>query len=219
MIKEYFSSWRQHLNIGVAVFLSGLIHLSLIFELQLLPHQSAKKIGCQPDSSQLCVKLTLNKPPDNVSTASNTQVITALNPLISHHIDASPVSAKIMVQSNRAPLPDSDSLSSNDTNAFKNKYFATRELNMKALPITDLDTTLRNGVSHSGLPICLRVYISAYGNVIKVDKISGQDTDEEAIQRLAEMLKQTLFIAAKKEGVNVNSYQDIEFSFTAQPLQ
>lgn len=66
----------------------------------------------------------------------------------------------------------------------------------------------------SGLPIRLRIYISAEGEVTAVDVLFASEEDQPVVQRLREMFLATAFIAAKRNGEEVPSYKDIDVDFS-----
>ncbi|MEZ0315444.1 MAG: hypothetical protein ACAH10_00995 [Methylophilaceae bacterium] len=96
-------------------------------------------------------------------------------------------------------------------------YFSTRDIERKALPVSNIDLSMLSKEFISGLPIRLRLYISASGRVAKIDKLEVLPQDEEFALSIEDLLYQTTFLAAKKDGLDVPSYQDIEFSFSALP--
>ena len=92
-------------------------------------------------------------------------------------------------------------------------YFASKDVERKALPVANIDSSMLAGEQISGLPISLRLFINAYGKVTKVEQISVMEQDQALAARLEELLFQQVFLPAKKDGIDVDSYQDIQFSF------
>ena len=92
-------------------------------------------------------------------------------------------------------------------------YLPTSALDRKAIPISNIDISMVHDVFISGFPIKLRLYISRSGTVVNIENIQYLDQDIELKEKLVDLLKNTTFLAAKKNGNDVDSYQDIEFSF------
>jgi hypothetical protein len=92
-------------------------------------------------------------------------------------------------------------------------YLSEREVEMKALPANNIDETKLEGVFISGLPIKMRLYINNEGRVVKVDKLNVLAQDRPLQVALEKILQEMPFFPAKKNGVSVNSYQEIAFSF------
>lgn len=90
-------------------------------------------------------------------------------------------------------------------------YYATNQVAIQALPMTTLYVDSLKDVPSSGLPIKVRVYISRFGHVIKIEPLSVSELDSTVIIKLTEILEQTGYLPAKKDGLNVDSYQDLEF--------
>jgi hypothetical protein len=106
-----------------------------------------------------------------------------------------------------------------DTATNLKKYYANTEVDRKALPQTNIDQSMLPTESSSGLPIKLRLYINAYGLVVKIEPISVLDQDIIFVEKLAKLLYKIRFLPAKCEGVDVDSYQDLLLSFNPLPLQ
>lgn len=92
-------------------------------------------------------------------------------------------------------------------------YLSEQEVEMKALPSNNIDHTKLNGVFFSGLPIKMRLYINGEGRVVKIDRLDALAQDQQLQEALEKILLEMSFLPAKKNGVSVNSYQDIAFSF------
>lgn len=65
----------------------------------------------------------------------------------------------------------------------------------------------------SGMPVRLRLYINASGKVVDIVRKYGLEQDEKMISRLESLLYQMTFMPARKNELDVSSYQDIEFNF------
>lgn len=90
-------------------------------------------------------------------------------------------------------------------------YYTTNQVAIQALPITTLYVDSLKDLLSSGLPIKVRVYISRFGHVIKLEPLAVSELDSAVIIKLTEILQETGFLPAKKDGLDVDSYQDLEF--------
>jgi hypothetical protein len=98
----------------------------------------------------------------------------------------------------------------NDTFA---DYIPDAELEVKALPRSNIDNSALKDVFDSGLPIKLRLYINSAGRVIKIEKLEVLAQDQPMQDALAKILINMSFIPAEKNGIPVNTYQDIALTF------
>lgn len=92
-------------------------------------------------------------------------------------------------------------------------YYATADVDRKALPQINIDESQIQSDTYSGFPIKLRLYISASGKLAKIEPISVLDQDREYVAQLQKLLFQLVFLPAKKDGLDVDSYQDLQLSF------
>lgn len=92
-------------------------------------------------------------------------------------------------------------------------YLSDHDVEMKALPTKNIDETKLEGVFISGLPIKMRLYINNEGRVVKIDKLDVLAQDRALQAALEKILREMTFFPAKKNGVSVNSYQEIAFNF------
>jgi hypothetical protein len=89
-------------------------------------------------------------------------------------------------------------------------FWPTRDLQIPPLPRSEPDITALKGISASGLPIRLRIYIDAAGTVANIDVLQSVDQDDDAVQRVKAMFYDTQFLAGKRAGADVPSFIDIE---------
>jgi len=108
-----------------------------------------------------------------------------------------------------AILPDNTSTKNNQ---FAD-YLSEQEVELKAIPTSNIDQTKLNDVLISGLPIPMRLYINREGNIIKIDKLAVLPQDRPLQEALAKVLLEISFFPAKKNGIDVNSYKEIAFEF------
>ena len=92
------------------------------------------------------------------------------------------------------------------------KYYSINEVDIKALPVSNIDISMVSDIERSGLPIKLRIYINVFGKIDKIERLSNALQDEEFLNRIEFLLKETAFLPAKKNGVNVDFVQEIELS-------
>ncbi len=94
-------------------------------------------------------------------------------------------------------------------------FLSSTQIQRRALPISNIDISMVQGVFISGLPIKLRLYINASGKVIKIKTLDYAAADTALKNKLTELLYQLTFLPAKKDGADVDSYQDVAFNFQA----
>jgi hypothetical protein len=90
-------------------------------------------------------------------------------------------------------------------------FYGPQQVDRGALPYSAPDPDLLTGVVASGLPIRVRLYIDASGAVVGVEKLQALADDQPALEQIDKMLRGTAFMPARLAGVDVNSYQDLEF--------
>ena len=92
-------------------------------------------------------------------------------------------------------------------------YLSVDEIDRKALPQSSLSESDSVGKFSSGLPIKLRLYINLFGRLVKIERIKVLDQDDFFASQLEQQLYGITFLPARRNGVDVDSYQEIEFSF------
>ncbi|MFA6178087.1 MAG: hypothetical protein WC696_00585 [Candidatus Methylopumilus sp.] len=92
-------------------------------------------------------------------------------------------------------------------------YYSTTDVEIKALPVSNLDISMFNGQFVSGLSVKMRLYINAFGSVVKIERLESLEQDRPMAERLEELLYSLTFLPARKDGLPVDSYQDVELSF------
>lgn len=92
-------------------------------------------------------------------------------------------------------------------------YYPIAEVDRKAIPQMNIDQSMLAEDESSGLPIKLRLYINAYGRVVKVEPIAVLDQDTSFAEKIASLLYEVRFLPAKRKGLDVDSYQDLQLSF------
>lgn len=116
------------------------------------------------------------------------------------------------------PQPPADQAQSSQTalTEWWGYYHSSKQVDRKALPISNINKEMLGDVLISGMSIKLRLYINQFGQVVKIEDIAVLEQDRPFRDRLAALLMNMTFMAARKDSTEVNSFQDIEFSF--QPL-
>lgn len=93
-------------------------------------------------------------------------------------------------------------------------FLPSRALDVSPLPRSSPDLSVLTGVSSSGLPLRLRLFVDDHGHVVEVLATQVSPGDEEVAGRLREMFLETLFLPGKLHGADVASYMDLEFAIT-----
>lgn len=96
-------------------------------------------------------------------------------------------------------------------------YLPAGLLDRPALPKSEPDLSLLEGLSFSGLPIRLRVFIEASGAVSATQVLGASPDDAEAVQRLRQVFLATAFVAGLRQGREVASFKDIELRLAPGP--
>ncbi|MCX7277606.1 MAG: hypothetical protein NTZ15_09840 [Burkholderiales bacterium] len=80
------------------------------------------------------------------------------------------------------------------------------------VPRSAPDTALLDGLSFTGLPVRLRLYVDALGRVVDVVVLQADAGDEEAVAHMKAMFLATAYIPGQLQGAVVPARQDIELS-------
>ena len=81
------------------------------------------------------------------------------------------------------------------------------------LPKTSIDQVALNAVPYSVLSIHLRLFINASGLLIKIERVGVLEQDNLFVNEYEKLLYQIPFLPARRNGKDVNSYQEAQFSF------
>ncbi|SFC61778.1 hypothetical protein SAMN04515619_11066 [Collimonas sp. OK412] len=93
-------------------------------------------------------------------------------------------------------------------------FLPSSEMDFGAVPVSEPDSHFLVGVKNSGSPIRLRLYVDKYGVVKDIHVLQADDMDGLAVEHLVAMFYATTFIPARREGVDMSSYMDIELNIT-----
>lgn len=89
-------------------------------------------------------------------------------------------------------------------------YWPTQELDMPPMPRSAPNGRYLDAAHRSGLPIRLRIFVSANGSLSKVDLVSAVPGDEDVAQQAIAMFRDTAFIPGRRAGIDVPSFLDVE---------
>jgi len=92
-------------------------------------------------------------------------------------------------------------------------FLSSQQVEGSALPLSNIDESALNSVVPSGSVIRLRLYIDQYGHVVNIEKYQVVASELELQSKLIKMLMGISFLPAKKNGLPVDSFQDIAFDF------
>ena len=99
--------------------------------------------------------------------------------------------------------------------AVQKKYYATNEVDIKALPVTNIDISMLDLDYLPMMPIKLRLFINENGRVESIERLAVLEQETIFADKIEGLLKQAAFTPARKDNLNVDSFQDVEFSFGA----
>lgn len=192
------------MRLFIAFFVSIIIHIVfIIFVLNL-----EEKIDTTPDYlkrlSVIVVSINNEKSKDEQLVVDS-----------SAKDNPSPVKDKISIPLNSNVVKNIVPADVGEINSveFSENYYASKDLDIKAIPITNIDGAKLSQNLYSGIPIELRLYINALGRVVKIERIHLASQDDTFTRELEGLLYKLSFTPAKKGGVDVSSFQDISFSF------
>ena len=91
-------------------------------------------------------------------------------------------------------------------------YLPSNMLERRATPVSEPDIAELQGVTTSGLPVRLRIFINRFGQVVEVEAFEVGPLDDDFSIALREMFLRTAFLPGRRDGVDVASYLDIELA-------
>lgn len=168
-----------------------------------------KKI--EPLASKILI-VSFTKESNTESEANSNQYIETITKIINEVTNSKSNVSKAEVESNfeQAALNTVADNIEPDVSAIR--YYSVNEVDIKALPISNIDISMVSDIERTGLPIKLRIFVNVFGRIETIERLSNAQQDEEFLTRLEFLLKETAFLPAKKNGVNVDFVQDIELS-------
>lgn len=214
------------MRIFVFLFISLLLHLALLTNLYF-------SFNAVPDINESARVLS-------VSFLKNNLQPTLLSKKLNEITDEEPSNVKIKVKDENpdeflayakqtSQVRSPELLSSINPELVKNtqneaeainltNYFGSTDVDMKALPQTNIDQSMLSVEGFSGLPIKVRIYVNAFGELVKVEPIAVLQQDNAFVEKLTKLLYEIKFLPAKREGLDVDSYQDLLLSFNPLPI-
>lgn len=90
-------------------------------------------------------------------------------------------------------------------------FLSSAQVDRIAIAFPSPDTASLSGLSWSGIPIRLRLFVDATGRCVDVRFLSASE-DADTLEHLRRMFLATRFIPARRAGVEVDSYRDIELA-------
>ncbi len=98
-----------------------------------------------------------------------------------------------------------------------NRFYPREMLDRPALPRSDVDSDMLEGLELSGLPIRVRVYIDELGRVVDAKISIASELDARTLDAVRSMFLATRYIAARHDGRDVASYQDVQIEISSSP--
>lgn len=95
------------------------------------------------------------------------------------------------------------------------RFYPREMLDRPAMPRSAFDSDRLEGLALSGLPIRVRVYIDETGRVVDALVSIASEPDTQALDAVRDMFLATSYIAARYNGKEVASYQDVQLDFTS----
>jgi len=89
------------------------------------------------------------------------------------------------------------------------EFLSQDQVDRVAIAFPSPDIASLAGLSWSGMPIRLRLFISASGQCIDVKVLRASET-ADTLERVRRMFLATHFLPARHAGADVDSYRDIE---------
>ena len=90
-------------------------------------------------------------------------------------------------------------------------FLSSAQVDRIAIAFPSPDIASLSGLSWSGIPIRLRLFVDATGRCVDVRFLSASE-DPDTLEHLRRMFLATRFIPARRAGVEVDSYRDIELA-------
>lgn len=97
------------------------------------------------------------------------------------------------------------------------RFYPREMLDRPALPRSSVDSDMLEGLDLSGLPIRVRVYIDELGRVVDAKVSIASELDARTLDAVRSMFFATSYIAARHDGQDVASYQDVQIEFSSSP--
>ncbi len=106
-------------------------------------------------------------------------------------------------QASATPSPDAPTI------APTHDFLSPAQVDRIAIAFPSPDISSLSGLTWSGLPIRLRVFVDASGRCVDVQFLSANE-EAATLDRLRQMFLATHFLPARRAGADVDAYRDIE---------
>ncbi|WP_035054807.1 hypothetical protein [Andreprevotia chitinilytica] len=93
------------------------------------------------------------------------------------------------------------------------RFILPNDVDQLPVPSSEPDFDSLDGISRTGFPVDVRIFIDHYGKVYHVQVLKALDEDIPFANKIVDMLLETGFVPARKSGVDVGTYIDREFYF------
>ncbi|HEY3299767.1 MAG TPA: hypothetical protein VGJ90_03255 [Methylophilaceae bacterium] len=205
-----YSFARVHLPSLVALGFSALLHIAVIWSLSLQSKPMPAKLN-HSQRSGLQVHLLSAHENSSALTHINQEAQSLYAEAMQPRLEALANLPQMLASNSR---DNTEPLQTNN-DAPLNQYYSSKDTDRKALPVGNIDTAMLQGEMIDNFPLQFRIYIDDKGKVKSIEQLAVLEQDKALANKLERLLYDLTFIPAKKNGVEVNSYQDIEFSFQA----
>jgi hypothetical protein len=204
-----YSFTRAYLPSLIALGFSALLHIAVIWGLSVQNKPIPAKLNLRPQQG-LLVHLLVAPANGQVLAHLSQEAQSFYSEAMQPRLEAL-ANLPTMVASNTLDRTDQPQTS----DVPLNQYYSSTATDRKALPIGNIDIAQLQGEIVDNFPLQLRIYIDDKGKVKSIERLAVLEQDQALANKLERLLYDLTFIPAKKNGLEVNSYQDIEFSFQA----
>ncbi len=97
------------------------------------------------------------------------------------------------------------------TTARAREFLSPSEVDRIPIAFPSPDISRLSGLSWSGIPLRLRLFVDADGHCVEV-KVLRASEDSATLERVRQMFLATHFLPARHAGADVDSYRDIELN-------
>lgn len=206
-----YSVTRAHLPSLLALGFSALLHIAAIWSLSFQSKPVPVDLSRGQSQGGLQVHLLSSHQNSNTITNVSRTAQSLYDQAMQHKLEAF---ANLPLVLSSSANDKSDQLQINNDMPL-NQYYSTKDTDRKALPVGNIDTAMLQGEVIDNFPLQFRIYIDYKGKVKSIEQLAVLEQDKPLANKLEHLLYDLTFIPAKKNGVEVNSYQDVEFSFQA----
>lgn len=92
-------------------------------------------------------------------------------------------------------------------------YLSSKDVDIQALPMNNIDASMLPAAMQN-TQVKLRLYIDELGKVVRIEPIKSQLYQDQALEAaLSDRLTHISFTPAKRNGLDVKSYQEVAYDF------